>query len=413
MTFMEVPMSCGVILPPAEEITKIDFEQAEFNAKLAQADFADIKERFGPRTALADFNARVARWATEFTNPRLSRVLRVVGSAMSGDTHEYAVSVNGGIGAGKKGDRCKLVRNSLLWKYNTVYADKKLSYSQFYHWLSVASAAGIIERISSAERQGPDDWNPGAWKPTLTRANFWKVIKDGQVVAHDFFAPLDNPPDPGVYPRVTRNATALATRDATALATGDATHPNESFSSNESPNISSPEEPPVESGKEENEEELRPVVGYTQFGRPIRPSQMSKLGTGTAGSAKKKDGSWDNEFIVYDTGQFWHRKSGEHPKNGKGTWRSVTLSPAEGMFLNSSLMKARGSFPNAWQKSFMLHKAFSLPLIPELERLWLQVAHEKSSERASARVNREHELFMSGMPSAAARMESRRSRPRM
>jgi hypothetical protein len=53
------------------------FADARDSAVAAQMDFAEAKEKYGPRVALAMFNARVDRWAREFTNPRISRVMYV------------------------------------------------------------------------------------------------------------------------------------------------------------------------------------------------------------------------------------------------------------------------------------------------------------------------------------------------
>ena len=60
------------------------FADARDSAIAARMDFAEAKEKYGPRVALAMFNARVDRWAREFTNQRLSRVLYVTGQAMDG-----------------------------------------------------------------------------------------------------------------------------------------------------------------------------------------------------------------------------------------------------------------------------------------------------------------------------------------
>jgi len=55
------------------------FAEAENSKKLAMADFADTKAKFGAKVALALFNLRVSRWANSFTNKRLAEVAYTLG----------------------------------------------------------------------------------------------------------------------------------------------------------------------------------------------------------------------------------------------------------------------------------------------------------------------------------------------
>lgn len=347
------------------------FADAKDSAVAAQMDFAEAKEKYGPRVALAMFNARVDRWAREFTNPRLSRVLYVTGQAMDGATHSYPISVNGNVRGGTKGDRDRIVKGSLLWRYSQTYikagpndTPRTISYRRFHHWLAVAEAEGVeIITRTRQPRQGPDDWHPQAWQPSIIHVNFWKVLVGNDLLPHNFSAPFDVDLETiaAWYARQdAENDTRDDTRDDTGHDTRDDTHSYVSrYVSDESRASFCTEKDgrPPSRGNRKTNDRAAPPPGPT-------PGQGAN-----APRPRKQDG-WETRINTYmirpSTGYYYH--PGDTQARPKKEDVRVVLRPEEGMELNDREA-------NPTQKDRMR-------FMKEL----LESRHEEKAEAAAARV---------------------------
>lgn len=389
-TAAETPAEADTSLQPAEVEATLTFEEAEKRAGQAREHFAELKRKYGDKVALADFNARVRRWTNEHTNPRLSRVMHVVGSAMDGETHEYAISING-----KKGDRGGLAEDKLLDRYHKTYASKKrtISYRQFYRYLAMAESEGLITRTSAqdkkrgdkrkpgdrVQRQGERGLHPGAFLPTMTHVNFWMVLKDDQVLPHDFGAPLPEqielpheshqpqngtphgtPHDTHSYVPLEPNGPHVSTKQGNLLggredqeATEPITlagkqealrrtvraqhhqqHQNKTCEFCGKPATQVTRVPPFSYSCLEHEGKIRAIT------RPI--SFMDELGD------NRNRGEYENDFYVDRRGTFW--RCSTH-KRGHGE-RRISLDKNEAIFLFSGL-KRFGPAPNNAQHAYM------------------------------------------------------------
>lgn len=179
-------------------LTTEAFDQARYNAGFAQSDFAEIKERFGASVALADYKRRVIRWLDGVDDFHLERVLYTMASVLDGTTHSWQISVSGKIGAGTKGHRGEIAKDSLLDKYRKIYGET-ISYPTFSKYLKMAVDYGPVERdgpgFGGAKRRSKGRKYAGAFEATMYHVNFWRTLKDGKVVPRDFYAKLPPMPD--------------------------------------------------------------------------------------------------------------------------------------------------------------------------------------------------------------------------
>jgi hypothetical protein len=390
----------------APEFADID---AEIGIKLAKEEFADIKAKFGAKAALALFNLRVSCWANSFTNKRLAEVAYTLGEAMYGDSHSRRISVNG-VYAGHKGKRDKVAPGSLREKYLKLHKGKKVSYEKLCRYLAELESLGIASRTQAEwrpgtegrrpERQTRDEDTPGGYQANTWHVDFSKVVQNGVVVPHDFFAEV--PGQAEILEKCTRGATRPDTRECT--------RPDTPTTSSLPLHTSSPlEEPKTEEASLSQEKTKTEELGtcgaggcdqpathrgpdpspgqkllvvcdqhltmMPPMGRKImfRPGE-GKLRDQLSEKWKSQEQEWkaersrniENDYWVYQADGEFHKRSMYFPDGRPG--RSVHLTRNEGVYLWSSL-KTFGPFPNSHQKGFMRFIAFGGSLPPGMPSL--------------------------------------------
>ena len=344
------------------------FLEAAASVATAQAGFAEDKERFGPAVALAYFNARVLRWAQQFSNPRLARVMYVTGCTMDGADHSYAISVNGNIRGGNKGDRHKVVRGSLMYRYLQTYCKaapgdkpRTISYPQFHRLLAMAEANGVsIITREQQPRQGPDGEHPGARQPSIISVDFSRVLKNGQVVPHNFGAKLEhapsiedyarqyaelNPPaDPQpaepqspIRPPRAKNDTGYETGRETRRETGDDTHSYVPDVSSGCTNEASVHiDASSNNTKTSDKSDRSPLPGHGAAGPGANAPSPAAARVKEVMEAReqRKEGfnTRINTYMIRPGTGYYYRPGDNQAKKESGDVR-VVLSPGEGMEL--------------------------------------------------------------------------------
>jgi hypothetical protein len=182
--------------------TDSDFSDAEFAAKAAQIDFADMVEKFGGdrSPAYTLFCMRVSRWSNGFSDKRMRKFCYTLGRAMQGESHGGYISYQ------------KLAKRYLKDHGQKVSVRTLIRYVERLGQDDI----GIVRKTVCWQDERHD--YPGMKLANDYEVSFWKILRYGQVLPHDFTAPLPaQQPECStvLYPSVTK----IVTKDVTKIVT--------------------------------------------------------------------------------------------------------------------------------------------------------------------------------------------------
>jgi hypothetical protein len=152
------------------------------NSTHSQAELGIVHEL----PALELFNQRVSRWASRF-DPPLQRAAYTVGVAMDMETHSFRIPVESNRRRRGRPPRYGAARHhDLLSKYEQLHPGDTISKATFTRRLTPLLKKGVVTRWQDGSGWYEDPSGRRVREAAMTRADFSRVIVNGQVVSHDF-----------------------------------------------------------------------------------------------------------------------------------------------------------------------------------------------------------------------------------